>query len=264
MRCHTIPKVLIKNWEIKKGKVVYFSFKTNDFAEADTKSLFTEKDLLTQKEENFYNQYIETPLSYIIENSTKDNAVLSKNFHHFRACYLLSHSIIERRSDNKKKLSDFGIKQIDSTIKHMFYEKNQRIVFLNSYRDQNIQAPIFLNELGFFSIDYYSQNTYLSHLGVPINKHRVLAIMEENAAKDLLSFIKDNRHALVSHLSIGAVGDKILIPPELLNCYEKKDLKTQLIECRNKNIEYQNNINLLRKAENEKATIELCYKRLNY
>ena len=224
MNCHIIPRVLTRDWEFKKGKVKYFSFNKNTFSEADTKSLFAKQNLLTQSEENFYNKYIETPLSHVIEKSTKDNndTILLKKRDHMRACWLLLYSIIERSSNSEKKLPNFDIQKIDESISYKYHEENERVVLLNAHLSETICSLLVFNELGYFPIHYFSQtkNTYLTILGIPINKYRVLTTMEKESAQELIKYIKSKGNIIISNSSVGVVGDKVLIPPEVIKYYK--------------------------------------------
>ncbi len=259
MNCHRIPRMLIKDWEIKKGKIKYFCFKTNTFSEANTKSLFTEKNLLNRSEENFYNKYIETPLAHVVENSKniENDHRLLKKWSHYRACLLLIYSIMDRHPNSERKLSDFDKTKgfIDSLIEYMYCTENKRVVLLNNYQDEKNCSPFVFNELGFFPIHYLSRSTCLTTFGVPINRHRVLTIIKEDVVQDLLDFINNQRKALVSNLSIGITGDKILIPPELIKHYTNEELQKIFIESRKNNMTFNNTVTTFKREESKFLSI---------
>ena len=115
MICHRIPKVLTKSWEPKKGKLTYFCLEKEELIKGDSKTLFADSNLFSQKEEDFYNRYVETPLNHIIEQSLIDEKELTfKNFVHIRASYLLLISLIERSKhiNTEKKTVDFDKKKL--------------------------------------------------------------------------------------------------------------------------------------------------------
>ena len=91
MKSHRIPKFLTKPWQTKDGKFKIFSFKENKIYEENANHFFTEHGIFTQKEEEFWNKNVETPLADFLNRipDKLEKIIKVENWKHIQAMHLL-------------------------------------------------------------------------------------------------------------------------------------------------------------------------------
>ena len=264
MRSHRIPKFLTNPWRTSDGKFKVFSFKEKKISTENASHFFSENDIFTQKDEEFYNKNIETPLADFLNNisdtkTTKksENIIKVKNWKHIKAMHLLLISILERSSwFEGKKSSNFNDSNDfeDSMIR--WNQENGLMVLDASVIDQKYK--LMFPEYGFCPIVFLTKENKPSvTLGVPILGDKILITYKKNQhdPEDIKKIAVKGDFLL--RFSVSNVGDKVIIHPDILKYASEQELSQILLETRQNYCDY---IELCRKLTKEQkkfwATIQ--------
>ena len=237
MRSHRIPKFLTRPWKTTKGEFKVFSFKEKKIYTENANHFFAEDDIFTQKEEEFYNKNIETPLADFLNNISDTKTIkkpkyIIKNWKHIKAMHLLLISIIERSSlFAGKKSSDFNDSN-DFEYSIIRWDQENGLMILDaSVIDQKYK--LMFPEYGFCPIVFLTKEKKPSvTLGVPILGDKILMTYKRNQhdPEDIKKFAIKGDFLL--RVSVSNVGDKVIIHPDILNYASEQELSRILLDTR--------------------------------
>lgn len=253
MNCHYVTRSLTKPWEGKERKLFYYDFKEDSILEANSKTLFAEKDLIEKKYEDKLSKLIERPIGIFKQQilDKKHNEV--DNWSVFRALFLYFFTQTARFSKFLADSSQEPKNTLEELLSMEEVELNTIVAkYMESYSIATIGVSekhiLLFPESGFFIFPVMDSGCitgFTFSYAVPLFPSLALALIPKTLEK---SFEKQVEQQLMSY-SVGINEDncnKVVIPPSLFEANTKDAIMDGIKYYRKISIETVQNIHKLR------------------
>jgi hypothetical protein len=209
---HYISRYLTRPWEFKPGKVTIFDYEKSEFSEADTETLFSKNEIFTQKQETFFNKYIET-ISTQELRTIADRDFKIKKWKVYRAFLLLIWDLLGRF-----KAAQEGDASAVNFFTAMSEEQLDQFALAVASKYDLMVATVPAEARLFFPSNFvvyaFDPETMECGFGIPFSIQEVLLLVPKGANLEYFNQLSKNH--FFPNISMGNLKtDFVVIPPDV-------------------------------------------------
>ena len=228
-----------------------FSFKEKKISTKNAGYFFAERNIFTQKDEEFWCNNVEAPLADFFNNMSGikvNKNIVTVDEKYIRAMHLLLLTNIQRSSWYKgKKMNDFNSDDLKKSLKKDWDGRYGLYMLDASCLSQRYK--LMFPEYGVCPIVFLTKERIpISTLGVPVLGDKML-ITYKRSQQDPEDIKKNAmRGDFLFRASVSNEGDKVIIHPDFLKYAGEQELSQSLIQTRSHFCQY---IDLCEKLKKE-------------
>lgn len=238
--CHYVSRFHTAPWETADRQLIYYDFRTQKIGRRSSKTLFSANELNDPETEARLNRLVETPLARVRGGLTS-GMVETPDWVTYRAAAMMvllqaPRTIAAREGVDDDKLArmlTLPEEQLDQLVQLCLRGKR-----LMTYRVDETERVCFTSA-GIFAlpvVDPRVPGGMHGAIATPLDQRTFMAIISETASFDEI-------HRMATHgsyftgTSVGLLGDKVVLPPDVVEANDPVALGNEIARWRRLNVE---------------------------